>query len=65
VLIIIRRAEEQNGATGRFETLLLGSAAVHYEGKLLWDPRQGEITNLQDAKRWVKPQFRKGWEIKL
>ena len=47
------------------EWLVLGSAAVHYEGKLLWDNAKGEITNNKDANRWVKPTFRKGWEIKL
>ncbi len=47
------------------EWLLLGSAAVHYEGKLLWDDAKGEISNNKDANKWVKPVFRKGWEIKL
>ena len=47
------------------EWLLLGAAAIHYEGKLLWDNRKGEITNNKDANKWVKPTFRKGWEIKL
>jgi len=47
------------------EWLLLGAAAVHYEGKLLWDNRKGEIASNKDANKWVKPQSRKGWEIKL
>ena len=51
---------------GRYtEWLLTGAAAVHYEGKLLWDNARGEITNNKDANKWVKPAFRKGWEIKL
>ncbi len=51
---------------GRYtEWLLLGSAAVHYEGKLLWDNARGEISNNRDANKWVRPVFRKGWEIKL
>lgn len=45
------------------EWLLLGSAAVHYEGKLLWDAAQGKISNVREANRWVKPTFRKGWEL--
>jgi hypothetical protein len=45
--------------------LLLGAAAVHYDGKLLWDNARGEISNNKDANKWVKPAFRKGWEIKL
>lgn len=47
------------------EWLVLGSAAVHYDGKLTWDNAKGEVTNIRDANRWVKPAFRKGWEIKL
>ncbi len=47
------------------EWLLLGAAAVHYDGKLLWDHNRGEFTNNRDANQWVKPAFRKGWELKL
>ncbi|MEK7405319.1 MAG: Gfo/Idh/MocA family oxidoreductase [Acidobacteriota bacterium] len=47
------------------EWLLLGAAAVHYEGKLMWDHAKGEISGNKDANRWVKPTFRKGWAIKL
>jgi len=37
--------------------------AVHYEGKLLWDAAKGEVTNIKEANEWVKPAFRKGWEL--
>ena len=47
------------------EWLVLGSVAVHYEGKLLWDAVKGEITNIKEANQWVKPTFRKGWELTL
>lgn len=47
------------------EWLVLGSAAIHYEGKLLWDNTKGEFTNNKDASRWVKPAYRKGWEVRL
>jgi hypothetical protein len=51
---------------GRYtEWLLLGVAAVHYEGKLLWDAEKGEITNVPEANRWIKPTYRKGWELTL
>jgi hypothetical protein len=51
---------------GRYtEWLITGAAAVHYEGKLQWDNARGEVTNIKDANKWVKPAFRKGWEIKL
>lgn len=47
------------------EWLVLGAAAVHAEGKLLWDNAKGEFSNNRDVNKWVKPTFRKGWEIKL
>jgi len=47
------------------EWLVLGAVATHYDGKLLWDNARGEITNNRDANKWVKPTFRKGWELKL
>ena len=47
------------------EWLVLGAVATHYEGKLLWDSAKLEITNNKDANKWVKPLFRRGWEIRL
>ena len=47
------------------EWLLLGAAAIHYEGKLLWDNAKGEFTNNRDANRWVRAVYRKGWEVRL
>ena len=47
------------------EWLVLGAVATHYDGKLLWDAQKMEFTNNKDANKWIKPQFRKGWEIKL
>ena len=47
------------------EWLVLGAVATHDEGKLLWDNARMEFTNNQDANKWVKPTFRKGWDIKL
>ena len=47
------------------EWLVLGAAAVHVDGKLLWDNAKGEFSNNREANKWVKPTFRKGWEIKL
>jgi predicted dehydrogenase len=46
------------------EWLVLGAVATHFEGKLLWDNAKGEITNNREANKWVKPTFRKGWELK-
>jgi hypothetical protein len=47
------------------EWLVLGAAAVHADGKLLWDNAKGEFSNNKEVNKWVKPTFRKGWEIKL
>jgi len=47
------------------EWLLLGAVAVHYEGKLLWDNQRGEFSNRREANQWLKPVYRKGWQIKL
>ena len=47
------------------EWLVLGAAAVHFEGKLLWDNAKGEFSNNEDANKWVKPEYREGWELKV
>jgi hypothetical protein len=46
------------------EWMVLGAVATRVEGKLLWDPKKMEFTNNRDANRYVKPVFRKWWEIK-
>jgi predicted dehydrogenase len=47
------------------EWLVLGAAAVHFEGKLFWSHEKGEFVNHPEANRWVKPRYRKGWELQL
>jgi predicted dehydrogenase len=47
------------------EWLVLGAAAVHYEGKLMWNNARGEFSNNKEANKWVKPVYRKGWEVKI
>jgi hypothetical protein len=46
------------------EWMVLGAAAARVEGKLLWDPKKMEFTNNKEANKYVKPMFRKGWELK-
>ena len=46
------------------EWMVLGAVATRVEGKLLWDAKKMEFTNNKDANKYVKPVFRKGWEIK-
>lgn len=45
------------------EWILLGSLALHYEGKLEWDSARMRITNNAEANQRIKPKFRKGWQI--
>jgi Oxidoreductase family, NAD-binding Rossmann fold/Oxidoreductase family, C-terminal alpha/beta domain len=46
------------------EWMVLGAVATRVEGKLLWDPKKMEFTNNREANKYVKPVFRKGWELK-
>jgi hypothetical protein len=45
------------------EWMLLGAVAARVPGKLLWDARKMEFTNNREANKYVKPVFRKGWEL--
>jgi predicted dehydrogenase len=47
------------------EWLVLGAVASHYEGKQLWNNEKMEFSNNPDATKWIKPAFRKGWELSL
>jgi hypothetical protein len=46
------------------EWMVLGAVATRVEGKLLWDSKKMEFTNNREANKYVKPLFRKGWELK-
>jgi Oxidoreductase family, NAD-binding Rossmann fold/Oxidoreductase family, C-terminal alpha/beta domain len=53
------------GVAGPYtEWMVLGAVATRVEGKLLWDPKKMEFTNNREANKYVKPAFRKGWELK-
>jgi predicted dehydrogenase len=45
------------------EWIVLGSLALHFEGKLEWDAARMRITNNPEANKLVKPIFRKGWDL--
>jgi hypothetical protein len=47
------------------EWVTLGAIAYRYEGKLLYDAKTGRFTNNSEANQYLKPAFRKGWELKL
>jgi predicted dehydrogenase len=47
------------------EWLILGAAAVRSEGKLLYDAKTGLFTNNPDANKFLRLDYRRGWEVKL
>ena len=47
------------------EWLTLGAIAARVPGKLMWDGKNMRFTNSAEANKYVKPVFRKGWELKL
>ena len=54
------------GISGPYaEWMLLGVIAFRVPGKLLWDSKMVRFTNSVEANKYVRPAFRKGWELKL
>ena len=47
------------------EWMTLGVIAFRVGGKLLWDSKNLRFTNSAEANKYVKPTFRKGWELSL
>jgi hypothetical protein len=47
------------------EWLALIAIAFRVPGKLEWDAKNLRFTNSAEANKYVKPMFRKGWELKL
>jgi predicted dehydrogenase len=45
------------------EAVLLGNIAVRAGKKVEWDAKTMTITNDKDANRFVRDEYRKGWEI--
>ncbi len=46
------------------ETVLLGCLATRFPNKeLTWDPAKMKVTNLEEANKYVRKQYRKGWEV--
>jgi predicted dehydrogenase len=68
----IRACKGGAPACSQFETaapytewLVLGSAAVRVNGKLLYDAKTGLFTNSSEANRHLRLDYRKGWEVKV
>jgi predicted dehydrogenase len=47
------------------EWMTLGVIAFRVPGKLEWDSQNQRFANSAEANKYVKPLFRKGWELKL
>lgn len=47
------------------EWLALAIIGMRVPGKLQWDSKNMRFTNSPEANKLVKPEFRKGWELKL
>ena len=45
------------------ESVLLGNIALRAGKRVEWDSRRIKITNAPEANRYVKTEYRKGWEI--
>jgi predicted dehydrogenase len=46
------------------EIVLMGNLAVHMKGqRLLWDGEKMEVTNVPEANKYVKRQYREGWSL--
>ncbi len=45
------------------EWILLGTVALRFEGKLLWDSAKMQFTNNKKANDYLRPSFRKGWSF--
>jgi predicted dehydrogenase len=45
------------------ETCLLGNIAKRVDARILWDSTNLKITNLPEANRYVRTEYRKGWEL--
>jgi hypothetical protein len=47
------------------EWVTLGAIAYRIPGRLEWDRAKQRFTNNAEANKYLKPVFRKGWELKL
>jgi len=47
------------------EWLALGAVALRVPGKLVWDAKSMRFTNNDEANKLLKPNIRKGWELKI
>lgn len=45
------------------EWVTLGAIAYRFEGRLEWDAAKQRFTNNEEANKYLRPRFRKGWDL--
>jgi len=45
------------------EAICLGNLAIRVGGRLEWDAKNLKVTNVSEANRYVRREYRKGWEL--
>lgn len=45
------------------ETCLLGNVAKRVDGRIVWDAENLKVTNMPEANRYIRTEYRKGWEL--
>ncbi len=45
------------------ETCLLGNIAKRVDARIEWDAQNLKVTNLSEANRYVRTEYRKGWSL--
>ena len=45
------------------EICLLGNIAQRVDSRILWDAENLKVTNLPEANRYVRSEYRKGWTL--
>ena len=45
------------------EICLLGNVAKRVEARILWDSEKLKITNLPDANKYIRTEYRNGWSL--
>ncbi len=47
------------------EAILLGNVALRVGKKIEWDAKGMKVTNAPEASRFIKPEFRSGWDVSI
>ena len=50
-------------ATRLTETILLGNVALKVGKRIEWDVEKGEVTNIKEANKFLKREYRDGWKL--